>query len=150
MIDNDIKYGLVGEVSVPEERRAELGNHVIKLLGRYGAYRVKEMELAGEKFKVLTQPAVESDGCVYWDYTLFNGWMDNVASFNLHTCELQYDGRGSNPLIVLINTLLESYSSTTCYIYNEGDIVPIDNIIGILKDMLGTEFSFSHSIDGLG
>ena len=146
MIDNDIKYGLVGEVSVPEERRAELGNHVVKLLGRYGAYRVKEMELAGEKFKVLTQPEEESDGCVYWDYTLLNGRMKNVASYNLNTCEFKYDGRGSNPLIVLINTLLESYSSTPCYIFNDGDIVPIDNMIGILKDMLDTEFSFPHRI----
>ena len=66
---NDL-YTLAGTVNIPENRKAEFSDSILKLLYMGGIRKTEEMELGGKKITVVGRPLPDERGIVRFDYSI--------------------------------------------------------------------------------
>lgn len=146
-------YRLVGDMTIPEEKREEFNELVIKLLNRCGIRRVKEINILGNTFTVLEKALPGLDGMIYFDYSIFEKKRRGICSYNMNTCELSLGDCGFQEfglVMMLLMIMQESYSATRCYLTRGNNIKRVKEYALVIEDILGIQLQFPYRIDVWG
>lgn len=122
----DWKYYLEGNVHIPEEKRAQVNQYVLKLCG------FDSTDILNERVYLETSFLEEKTEKTYYD---------------MNTCKLVVNRQmyEQNELLInLIWVLLEAYSETPCYFMNWRKPGYIVSYAQILEDWLGISLSFKN------
>lgn len=143
----DKKYWLAGEMNIPENKKDELNEYVLKLLWKCGIRKTEKIQLAGKTLTVVKPAAVDEDGIVRFDYSVFEKKKREVGTYNTKTCELEVADRGYNEyglVMNLIMTLQESYTNGNCYLmYKNKPVEYMRGYMRLLKSILGVTFELN-------
>lgn len=140
-------YKIVGDIQVPEERRAELNSNVLKLLKSGGIRKVQQVNVAGKLVEVLKEPVVDDKGQVYFDYSIFEQMKRKVSRYDTNTCQLYTEDRGYAEFGVVMNMIMamqESYSQSLCYLMYENEISRILGCAVAIESLIGVTLSFPN------
>ena len=102
----DHLYWLEGSVSVPENRREELNENVLKLLKQCGIRKLKEIQMDGKKITVVHEPKPNDKGIVSFDYSVFEKKKREISYYDMTTCELHTTDRGYGEFGVAMNLVM--------------------------------------------
>lgn len=81
-------HRIEGKINIPENKREEFNRNVYKILKMCGIRKVDEMEIGGQNVTVVRMPEVDANGMVSFDYSIFEKWKREVATYNIYTNEL--------------------------------------------------------------
>lgn len=144
----DRVFKMVGECTIPEERREELNKHVINLLDRCGMRLMGKMDFKGTSVNVLKHLAPDSEGIVRFDYSIFQHEKVKDGSYDMKTCVINAP---SSPfgvcvdVIAFVSALLEIYSTTPCYTTVDGMRINNELSLQLINNILNNkESSFKY------
>ena len=136
--------GYIGQMDVPEERRAEYAQQMLKLLRVGGMMSVDEVVLFGRCLRLLSPPELDENGRAWSCYNYFEDdcwepWGLNAAEGTFYSNKL---GGGAFRKAVLAGYVLtalfcESYGVVTV----DGTYVRECDYIGWINAALGTRYS---------
>lgn len=143
-------YKLVGEVTIPEEKREELNDYVLKLLDRSGVRKIKKVKIGDLDTEVAERVKRYNHGKVFFDYSIYENCVRGVSSYDTDTCALEVNESDFNEMgiaMVMVMTLLESYSITPCYVARENKLIEINRYALMVEDLIGIRLRFPHRAD---
>ncbi len=143
-------YKLIGEVTIPEEKRKELNDYVLKLLDRSGVRKIKKVKIGDLDTEVAERVKRSKNGKVLFDYSIYENHVRGVSSYDTGTCTLDVNEPGFNEMgiaMVMIMALLESYSITPCYVARENKLIEINIYALMIEDLIGVRLRFPHRAD---
>ena len=143
----DHLYWLKGSVSVPENRKEELNENVLKLLKQCGIRKLKEIQMDGKTITVVHEPKPDDKGIVSFDYSVFEKQKREISYYNMTTCELHITDRGYGEFGVAMNlvmTMLEAYSAKHCYLMFDNEVCDIYGYALLIEQMIGLRLSFPN------
>lgn len=143
----DNKYYMVGEISVPEDKKAELTENVLQLLYAGGVRKVESINIEGTSYEVAATPVVSSDGKIYFDYSIFEKKKRAISYYDTNLCVLHSEDRGYMEYGVVMNlimTMIESYSKSLCLVFDENKIYSVFGATRIIEAMIGLELAFPN------
>lgn len=143
----DNRYYLLGDVSVPEERKEELTKHVLSLLYAGGIRKVDMLTIGDKTYRVASVPMIEDDGKIYFDYSIYERRQRNVSYYDTRTCILHTEDRGYQEYGVIMNLILvmiEAYSQTMCMVMNENTIYNVSGAAMLIESMIGVRPTFTN------
>ncbi len=141
---------LVGEVTIPEDKKAEFNENVIRLLDRCGVRKIKRKIIDGTEVELAARVNQDKRGIVHFDYSIYENTVRDESTYDTNTCHLEVNNCGFDEMgiaMAMILTLTEAYSSTPCYVAREGKICNIEFFALITEDILGTRLRFPHRAD---
>ena len=141
---NDL-YTLAGTVNIPENRKAEFSDSILKLLYMGGIRKTEEMELGGKKITVVGRPLPDERGIVRFDYSIFEKYKRNINTYNMNTCELDAPDRGYQEFGVVMNAVMimqEAYSEGSCCYMAEGKPGRVNVYAALIKALIGVDLTF--------
>ena len=145
-MNNDI-YKLVGNVTIPEDKKAEFNGYVLRILDLCGIRKTENIELGGQTIMVVNRPEPDEDGIVSFNYSIFDKKIRKTATYNMNTCELIAPDRGKLEFAVVMNVIMvmqESYSETPCYFMYKSEPCSVDAYAVLFRSMLGIRLRFTH------
>lgn len=140
-------YRLEGAVMIPEDKKEEFNEYVLRILDKCGIRKTEEIELGGQIVTVVRKPMPDSQGIVYFNYSIFEKKQRETAEYNLNTCELKTPDRGYSEFGVVMNMIMvmqESYSEEQCYFMYEDRPGRVDVYALLIKGVLGINLRFSN------
>ena len=140
-------YQLVGEVKIPDDKREQFNSHVLELLKKCGIRRTEEMILDGKTVTVVDMPAPDADGNIFFNYSVFEQHVRQMASYNIHTCQLHVPDMGVQEYglaMLLIRVLQEAFSRTLCCLTCEKKLISLEGYCAAIRHLLGIELSFPN------
>ncbi|MBE5861203.1 MAG: hypothetical protein E7301_13925 [Butyrivibrio sp.] len=143
-------YRLAGEIIIPEEKKEEFNNNVLKLLDRCGIRKIKKKKIDGIEIELAARVKPDKKGIVHFDYSIFENKVREESTYDLNTCSLEVNDPGFNEMgmaMAMIMTLTEAYSLTPCYMIRDGEMVSIDHYALITEDILGIRLRFPNRAD---
>lgn len=143
-------YRLVGEVTIPEEKREELNDYVLKLLDRSGLRKIKKVKIGDLDTEVAERVKRNKSGKILFDYSIYENYVRGVSSYDTETCTLEVNEPGFNEMgiaLVMVMALLESYSITPCYVAREKKLIDINTSALMVEDLIGVRLRFPHRAD---
>lgn len=138
-------YTLAGTVNIPENRKEEFNNSVLKLLYMGGIRKTEKMELGGRRITVVNRPKPDENGVVRFDYSIFEKHKREINTYNMNTCELDTPDRGYQELGVIMNAVMvmqEAYSEGGCYYMAEGKPGKVGAYTALIKALIGVDLTF--------
>lgn len=146
-IMNNCSYKTAGKAAVPEEKKEEFNQHILRILDRGGIRKTEQIELGGRTVTVVGPPTPDREGIVSFDYSIFEKRKRETANYNTKTCELFTPDRGYQEFGLVMNVIMamqEAYSQGKCYFMDEDEPVSVDAYVGLIRGMLGITPDFSH------
>lgn len=146
----DNKYRIVGTVSIPDDKKKELVEHILTILYKCGLRKTEIMNINGKEVKVLTIPAPDKDGIICFDYSIFEMKERKFSTFDTNTFELVTPDRGYNEYGLAMNVimlLLEAYSETKCYMLCDSKPFYVSRYAELIKGLLGIDIKFTHRLE---
>ncbi|MCR5024107.1 MAG: hypothetical protein K6A90_07225 [Lachnospiraceae bacterium] len=143
-------FRLVGEVTIPENKKDEFNSYALELLDMCGLRKIKTVEIAGVETEVASHIAPNDKGIVEFDYSVFEKIKREISSYNMNTCELTVNKCGLNEFgyaLMLLLILQESYSETECYLCLDKNIIVVNNNGLIIESILGNKLRFPYRAD---
>ncbi len=143
-------YRLVGELTIPEEKKEEVNTHVLTLLDRSGVRKTKKVKIGDFTTKVAERVKMHKNGKVLFDYSIYENLEREVSSYDTETCTLKVNDPGFHEMgiaMVMIMVLLESYSVTPCYVARENKLIQINGYALMIEDLIGVRLRFPHRAD---
>ena len=143
-------YRLVGEVTIPEEKRKELNDYVLKLLDRSGLRKIKKVKIGDLDTEVAERVKRNTSGKILFDYSIYENYVRGVSSYDTETCTLEVNEPGFNEMglaMLMVMTLLESYSITPCYVARDKKLININTSALMVEDLIGVRLRFPHRAD---
>lgn len=140
-------YQLIGEVKIPDDKREQFNSHVLELLRKCGIRRTEEMILDGKTVTVIDIPVPDAEGNVLFNYSVFEQRIRQMASYNIHTCQLHVSNMGVQEFglaMLLIRVLQEAFSETLCCLTCEKKLIPLEGYCAAIRYLLGVELSFPN------
>jgi len=140
------QYWMMGDISIPEEKRAEFNENVLKLLRLGGIRRQKETVFGGRTLTVVQEPEPDEAGIVRFDYSVFERWQRTTAEYDTNTCALMAPDRGYGEYALVMNmvmTMQEAYSQKPCFFMREDRLCDIRAYALLIERMTGLKLSFS-------
>lgn len=141
---NDL-YTLAGTVNIPENRKAEFNDSVLKLLYMGGIRKIEEMELGGKKITVVSKPVPDENAIVQFDYSIFEKYKREANTYDMNTCKLDTPDRGYQEFGVIINAVMvmqEAYSEGSCYYMAEERPGKVDGYAALINALIGVDLKF--------
>lgn len=143
----DNQYWLEGKVSIPEEKRAEFNENILKLLRLCGIRKLKEIEVDGKTITVVHEPKPDDNGIVKFDYSIFEKQTRKVSYYNMNTCELCITDREYMEFGVamhLVMTMQEAYSIEHCYLMHGNQVCDVFGYALLIEQIIGLKLSFTN------
>ena len=143
-------YKLIGTVTIPEDKKEELNDNILKLLDRCGLRKIKTVTVAGSKIEVSCRVAPNAKGIVAFDYSIFEKKHRKKSYYNVNTCELKINDCGFSEFgvaMMMALTMLESYSSTPCYMVKNDEINGVNSCALLIENILGIRLRFPNRAD---
>ena len=143
-------YKLIGTVTIPEQKKEELNDNMLKLLDRCGLRKIKTITVAGSKIEVACRVAPNGKGIVAFDYSIFEKKHRKKSYYNVNTCELKINDCGFSEFgvaMMMALTMLESYSSTPCYMVKNDEINGVNSCALLIENILGIRLRFPNRAD---
>lgn len=140
-------YRLEGTVRIPEDKKDEFNEYILRILDKCGIRKTEKMELGGQTVTVVRQPMPDEQGIVRFDYSIFEKSRRETAEYNLNTCELKVPDRGYKEFAIVMNMIMvmqEAYSEEQCYFMGEDGPGKIDKYALLIKGVLGIRLKFPH------
>lgn len=140
-------HKIAGDVAIPEEKKEEFNRYVLQILDKGGIRKTEKMELGGKEITVISRPVSDSQGMVRFDYSIFEKWIRETATYDTNTCELIVPNRGYQEYGLVMNIIMvmqEAYSKGRCYLMYEDRPCRVDAYVAVIKGMLGIDLDFSH------
>ncbi|WP_276953224.1 hypothetical protein [Enterocloster lavalensis] len=138
-------YTMAGTVKIPDNRKAEFNDSVLKLLYLGGIRKTEEMELGGKKITVVSRPMPDENGIVRFDYSIFEKYKRDINTYNMNTCELDTPDRGYQEVGVIMNAVMimqEAYSEGSCYYMAGGKPGKVEAYAALIRDLIGADLTF--------
>lgn len=146
-------FRMMGNVVIPEEKLEEMNQLVLTILDKGGIRKKKEIQLMNEKVTVVGKPIPDSEGKVYFDYSIFEKVpflflaRQNFGWYDTRTGEL-YADTGNNEEFDLIMSFImivqEAYSSEACYLLYKESLCPVYTRAAFVEKMTGKILAFPH------
>lgn len=143
-------YKLTGVVTIPDDKKTELNDNILKLLDRCGLRKIKAITVADSKIEVACRVTPNSKGIVAFDYSIFEKKHRRVSCYNMDTCELKINDCGFSEFgvaMMLALTMLESYSRTPCYMVKNGEINGVNSCASLIENLLDIRLRFPNRAD---
>lgn len=140
-------YWIEGKVSIPEEKREEFNENILKLFRLCGIRKLKEVEIAGRTIIVACEPEPDIEGMVRFDYSIFEGLKRRVSVYNMNTCELSITDRGHGEfglVMKLAMTMQEAYSAKHCYFMRKNEVCNVHGYALLIERTIGLKLSFPN------
>lgn len=151
------KYEMIGQFTIPEDKREELNSLVLKLLDVGGVRRLKTVKIDGKRVKVTTVPKPDAKGIVRFNYSIFEKKEFGENTYDTNTCQLvtskDRDGNEFGFILNLIMTMQEMYSVTpyvmvSKYKYDDTyKVVDVDGYLEVLQELLHIKVRIKHRED---
>lgn len=152
-----INYEMIGQFTIPEDKRGELNSLVLKLLDVGGVRKLETVRIDGKRYKVTTIPKPDAKGIVRFNYSIFERKEFGENTYDTNTCQLvsskDRDGNEFGFILNLIMTLQEMYSTTpyvmvSKYKYDDTyKVVDVDGYLEVLKELLHIKVRTKHRED---
>ena len=146
----DSFYKIVGDITIPEEKKAELNDCVLKVLDRCGLRKIKKTKIGNSQIEVSCRVKPDTKGKVTFDYSIFEKKHRKPSYYNTNTCELFTNECGFSEFglaMMMVLTLIESYSITPCYMVRAGEITNVASCAEVIEDLIGVRLRFPHRAD---
>lgn len=146
----DSFYKIVGDITIPEEKKAELNDCVLKVLDRCGLRKIKKTKIGNSQIEASCRVKPDTKGKVTFDYSIFEKKHRKTSYYNTNTCELFTNECGFSEFglaMMMVLTLIESYSITPCYMVRAGEITNVAPCAEIIEDLIGVRLRFPHRAD---
>ncbi len=144
------KLKMVGNVTVPMDKRAGFNGYVMKILQVMGCRTVEEITVAGKKYRVCAEPEPDAEGKVYFNYSVFDQTEYSTCCYDTQDCTLVCDsyigGNAVGAAARMIMMLQEAFSSETCYCLVDGTLINLTMGARILEGILDIRLSFPHRV----
>lgn len=143
----DNAYRLEGTVMIPENKKDEFNEYILRILDSCGIRKTEQMELGGQVVTVIRQPVADEQGIVRFDYSVFEKKKRETAEYNLNTCELKVSDRGYSEFGIVMNMIMvmqESYSEEHCYFMYKDGPCKVDAYALLIKGVLGISLRFPN------
>ena len=140
-------YKLEGTVKIPEDKKAEFNQYILRILKVCGIRKTERIKLGGQTITVVRQPVPDEQGIVRFDYSIFEKKRRKIASYYMKTCELMAPDRGYNEFGVVMNmimVMLESYSEKPCYFIYQDRPCSVNAYALLIRDVLGISLKFPN------
>lgn len=138
-------YTMAGTVKIPDKRKAEFNDSVLKLLYLGGLRKTEEMELGGKTITVVSRPMPDENGVVRFDYSIFEKYKRDINTYDMNTCELDTPDRGYQEVGVVMNAVMvmqEAYSEGSCYYMAEGKPGKVEAYAALIRALIGADLTF--------
>lgn len=143
----DNLYHLEGQVSIPDERKAEFNKNVLDILRACGIRKLKKVEIAGKCIIVIREPEENEEGIVAFDYSIFENQRRQISFYDMNSCKLHIAEQGYNEFgmaINLIMTMQEAYSAEQCYLMRKDQICDVYGYALLIERTIGIKLSFPN------
>lgn len=140
-------YSLEGTVRIPEDKKDEFNEYILRILDKCGIRKTEKMELGGQTVTVVRQPMPDEQGIVRFDYSIFEKKQRETAEYNLNTCELKVPDRGYKEFAIVMNMIMvmqEAYSEEQCYFMYKDGSSKINKYALLIKGVLGIHLRFPN------
>ncbi|MBD5455132.1 MAG: hypothetical protein HDR23_01410 [Lachnospiraceae bacterium] len=140
-------YRLEGTVVIPEDKKDEFNEYILRILDKCGIRKTDKMELGGQIVTVVRQPMPDEQGIVHFDYSIFEKKIRKQAEYNMNTCELKTPDRGYSEFGIVMNMIMvmqESYSEDHCYFMFKDRPGRVDVYALLIKGVLGIRLEFPN------
>ena len=136
----DTNYWLIGEPKIPEEKREEVNQAVLRILHYCGMRKEKEILVGTDEFTVVEKPVPDADGIITFDYSIYENRIYEPGTYDTKTCALNVNERGLYEYGLVINmlyTLLESYGNGSCYFMADRHLSTVSAYMATTSTVLG-------------
>ncbi len=143
-------YRIVGEITIPEDRREELNRNVLRVLDISGVRKTKTVETEGYKATTACRLNTDNKGMVAFDYSIYETVVRDISYYDTKTCRLEINRCGWSDLglaVMMVLTMIESYSVTPCYVAKRDKLADINFFALIIEDVLGIRLRFPNRAD---
>lgn len=140
-------YRIEGTVKIPEDKKDEFNEYILRILDKCGIRKTEKMELGGQTVTVVRQPMPDEQGIVRFDYSIFEKEQRKMAEYNLNTYELKVPDRGYKEFAIVMNMIMvmqEAYSEEQCYFMYKDGPGEIEEYAMLIKGVLGIRLKFPH------
>lgn len=138
-------YWMEGDVKIPEEKRGELNEYVLKILKLGGIRKQKELEIGGRQVTVVQKPEPDREGKVWFDYSVFEQKRRKASYYDRNSCTLYAPDSGSAEfglVMNLVRTMQEAYSEGDCYLMCGDQVSDVTGYAWLTEQLTGLKLSF--------
>lgn len=138
-------YQTAGEVNIPEKKKVEFNENILKLLYMGGIRKMEEMELDGKKVTVVSKPVPDENGIVRFDYSIFENYKREINTYDMNTCKLDAPDRGYQEFGIIMNAVMvmqEAFSEGSCYYMDEGKPGGVSVYASFIHSLTGLKLRF--------
>lgn len=143
----DDRYKIIGEISIPTNKREEFNKYVLQLLMICGIRKVVEVELVGKRYKVTKLPSTDENGFVYFNYSTFENQERSMSYYDTNTCQLYSTDRGYMQFGLVMNLIMamqEAYSESMCVLMENDEICDVWGYAVCVKQLLGLDLWYKN------
>lgn len=141
------EYKLVGKVTIPEKKRKEVKSIIQKILYMGGIREKEIIEIAGRQYITAGIPKWNSCEVINFNYNVLTNTSYETGRLYLKSGSIknpcnhdkEYDFVAN-----LIRVVLESYSTTPCYLFYDDTLCFISEYARIINGMIGKQLSFPN------
>lgn len=140
----------VGTINIPEDKKQEFNENMIKLLGFGGMMQFDQVSLYGKKIDLIHPVEFNEEGECWFHYNYFEDDAWETAVFYSDGNILRTDKIGSDEFCDVICAayfLTEVYSDSYGYVDLNGDIVNLPCCVQWINFILDKDFSLSKRFD---
>lgn len=109
------------------------------MLNLCGIRKKKEITLAGKPITVLERPAVDENGMVEFDYSIFEKKSRICSTYDTKSCTLETREQGYSEFGVTMNlimALIECFCEGSCYFMIDRELVRIRGYLNLISTLL--------------
>ena len=136
----DTHYRLIGEPKIPEDKREEVNQAVLRILHYCGIRKEKKVQAGTGEFTVVEKPVPDADGMITFDYSIYENRMYEPCTYDTKTCAINVKKCGLSEYGLVINmlyTLLESYGNGSCYFVADRHLSNVSAYMAMTSTVLG-------------
>lgn len=143
-------HRIEGKVTIPEEKREEFNNNVFTILKKCGIRKVVKMKIDGHEVKTVCMPEADEHGIVSFDYSIFEQRQRDVATYNIHTNELNLpycDYSKFGFAMCLIMVMQEAYSEGHCWFMEGNELCDVQVYAKVMEYEMDIYLTFPQRKD---
>ena len=136
----DTHYRLIGEPKIPEDKREEVNQAVLRILHYCGIRKENKVQAGTGEFTVVEKPVPDADGMITFDYSIYENRMYEPCTYDTKTCAINVKKCGLSEYGLVINmlyTLLESYGNGSCYFVADRHLSTVSAYMAMTSTVLG-------------
>ena len=147
------QYQVIGQITIPEEKREEFIDKVMTVLDKGGIRKMQTVEVSGMPHTVVAPVSADEQNVLSFNYSIFEQRKRDDSTFDLNTLRLDTQDRGVAEYGLVMNAIMVLqvlYSTSFCYFASDGKPNPMGPYMRLLEDLLGEDVDYVQDPDMWG